>query len=146
MECSLPLNAPYAKELTVALNMTRVASKLSLLASPGGSVAKDDLSPVTVVDIAIQALLTCTLRQAFPSDVFIGEESSQQLREDQSLKDQVWKFMNEMKTRCESLAGGSAMSFPRDPEEMFRLLDLGGVWQWYRRGREEAQGVGYGSY
>ncbi len=43
---------------------------------------KDDLSPVTVADFAIQALLTATIHAAYPEDKFVGgEESAAGLRE-----------------------------------------------------------------
>lgn len=40
------------------------------------TVEKNDKSPVTVGDLAIQALVSCRLAQFFPSDQLVGEESS----------------------------------------------------------------------
>jgi 3'(2'), 5'-bisphosphate nucleotidase len=127
MDPPLPPDTPYHRELSIAHGLTRLASKLSIHPVPLSSMAKDDLSPVTVVDIAIQAFLTCSLRREFPSDAFVGEESAQQLREDRALLDSVWGFVKEMELRCGGLVGGEAACFPRDEEEVCELLDLGGL-------------------
>jgi 3'(2'), 5'-bisphosphate nucleotidase len=43
-------------------------------------VAKSDLSPVTVGDYAVQAIVVRALEEAFPADVLVGEESAKDLR------------------------------------------------------------------
>ena len=48
-----------------------------------GAVSKDDKSPVTIADFAVQALVIYYLSEAFPSDRFIAEESSELIRGDQ---------------------------------------------------------------
>lgn len=48
-----------------------------------GVVSKDDKSPVTIADFAVQALVIYYLSEAFPSDRFIAEESSELIRGDQ---------------------------------------------------------------
>lgn len=48
-----------------------------------GAVSKDDKSPVTIADFAVQALVVYYLSEAFPSDKFIAEETSELIREDQ---------------------------------------------------------------
>lgn len=53
------------------------------------SIAKDDASPVTVADFAIQALVVSRLHDAFPHDRFIAEESSHELRNDNALLESV---------------------------------------------------------
>src|SRR5690606_38862657 len=40
-------------------------------------LAKDDASPVTVADFAVQALVIDHLRTCFPNDKFVAEESSE---------------------------------------------------------------------
>jgi 3'(2'), 5'-bisphosphate nucleotidase len=47
-----------------------------------GAVSKDDKSPVTIADFAVQALVIYYLSEAFPSDRFIAEESSELIRGD----------------------------------------------------------------
>jgi len=83
------MDSPYQRELGIAINAVRLAASISrhVLASTSNltsasnpnSIQKDDLSPVTVADFAIQAVLTLMLRTAFPADDFIGEESADDL-------------------------------------------------------------------
>ena len=42
---------------------------------------KDDASPLTVADLAVQALVLHQLRQQYPEDGCIAEEDSSQLRQ-----------------------------------------------------------------
>ncbi|KAK0614853.1 hypothetical protein B0T17DRAFT_498372 [Bombardia bombarda] len=82
----------YTAELWAAITAIQRAAKISrhvLLATDKGQIQKDDLSPVTVADFAIQALLTRHLRYAFPEDGFIAEESADQLRDDVNLRQHV---------------------------------------------------------
>ncbi len=44
-------------------------------------LTKSDLSPVTVADFAIQALVACRLRSVFPDAALVAEESAAPLRE-----------------------------------------------------------------
>ncbi|KAJ8599806.1 hypothetical protein CTAYLR_003997 [Chrysophaeum taylorii] len=46
-----------------------------------GSMTKPDASPVTVADFAAQAIVLQALRDQFPKDVFIAEETSEALEE-----------------------------------------------------------------
>jgi HAL2 family 3'(2'),5'-bisphosphate nucleotidase len=46
----------------------------------GGRWDKDDKSPVTEADLAIQACVSIGLREAFPADPLMGEETSDELR------------------------------------------------------------------
>ena len=46
-----------------------------------GTLSKEDSSPVTIADFAVQALVIYCLSESFPSDRFIAEESSELLRE-----------------------------------------------------------------
>lgn len=43
-------------------------------------ITKDDLSPVTVADFAVQAVVAKALREAFPNDHLVGEEDADALR------------------------------------------------------------------
>ncbi|KAH6611751.1 hypothetical protein B0J18DRAFT_82455 [Chaetomium sp. MPI-SDFR-AT-0129] len=102
------MDSPYHRELQAAIAVAEKAARISrdVLAAASqaagarevpsdaalkvegeGSfgLVKDDLSPVTVADFAIQALLTRTLHNAFPDDGFVGEESADELRENPKL-------------------------------------------------------------
>jgi 3'(2'), 5'-bisphosphate nucleotidase len=46
------------------------------------ALTKDDKSPVTVADFAVQALIGCMLGQSFPNATLVAEEGSAALRED----------------------------------------------------------------
>eukprot|EP00808_Paulinella_micropora_P021710 g55623.t1 len=50
---------------------------------------KQDTSPVTVADLAVQAAVVLELRAAFPGCAVVGEESSSELREDIELRKRV---------------------------------------------------------
>lgn len=147
------MDSPYAKELKVAIAAVQAASTLSALvlsqaqaqaaqdAKDGpsqqelGTVSKDDLSPVTIADFAIQALLTSTLHAAFPDDKFVGEESADALRANPALLERVWQALQAI--RVESSSGGgsttttttaaaaavSNVTFPDTPERMCELID-----------------------
>ncbi|KAL2128492.1 hypothetical protein VTI74DRAFT_7595 [Chaetomium olivicolor] len=91
------MESPYRHELEVAIAAAETAARISreaLAAADADADAdttsafdlvKDDLSPVTVADFAIQALLARTLGEAFPQDGFIGEESADELRQNPKL-------------------------------------------------------------
>lgn len=106
--CSLKptMDSPYRRELEVAIGAVQTAAHISRVAlltarthgendddttagSSSFDIVKDDLSPVTVADFAIQAVLTRLLSQAFPSDGFVGEESADELRQDAKLLSRV---------------------------------------------------------
>ncbi|MFZ0427932.1 MAG: 3'(2'),5'-bisphosphate nucleotidase [Acidobacteriota bacterium] len=44
------------------------------------AIEKEDRSPVTIADFAIQALIGCRLEKAFPGEMLVGEESAELLR------------------------------------------------------------------
>ncbi|KAH9900454.1 carbohydrate phosphatase [Xylariomycetidae sp. FL2044] len=116
------MDSPYSKELQVAIGAIQSAAKLSqsvISAEDKGVVEKDDLSPVTVADFAIQALLTATVHHAFPDDKFVGEESAAELRSNQVLLDRVWGLLQRLKddeTR-------SLCTLPQSPEQMCDMID-----------------------
>ena len=49
----------------------------------GGTLSKDDQSPVTVADFAAQAMIGKRLAESFPQMGFVGEESADTLRTDE---------------------------------------------------------------
>lgn len=81
---TLNLDAP---ETRLALKAVRRAADLAgqvqkelVLASSTATITKDDLSPVTVADYAVQALVAHQLLQAFPNDDLVAEEGTASLR------------------------------------------------------------------
>lgn len=134
------MDSPYTKELKLAIAAVQAASTLSALVlsqaqaqaaqdaqgdRPSqqelGTVSKDDLSPVTIADFAIQALLTSTLHAALPDDKFVGEESADALRANPALLERVWQALQAI--RVDSTAVPSNVTFPDSPERMCELID-----------------------
>ena len=116
------MESPYRRELEVALGAVQMAAQISCMAlstaqidhSAGSfDVVKDDLSPVTVADFAIQALLTRTLHDVFPNDGFVGEESSDELKQNPKLLSRVFAIV----AQC---AGDSLF---RDADDLCDVID-----------------------
>lgn len=116
------MDSPYSKELQTAVNVIQQAAKLSqsvISAEDKGVVEKDDLSPVTIADFAIQALLTASIHYVFPEDKFVGEESATELRENADLLDRVWGLLQSLQdAQTESLC-----RLPTTPEQMCDMID-----------------------
>lgn len=77
------MSQPYAKELEVALEAVRSASRVcqSVQAKISPDVLeKRDKSPVTIADFGSQAVVCRALGSAFPHDPIIAEEDSSELR------------------------------------------------------------------
>lgn len=153
------MDSPYSKELKVVIGAVQSAAALSahILASAqqhdaGGSasspsredmgvVAKDDLSPVTVADFAIQALLTCTIHHAFPEDKFVGEESADALRASPALLARVWDALQHTKQERSQSGDGddddedAAVKFPETRDQMCEMIDWCGAGHPGRGGR-----------
>ncbi|KAI0115428.1 carbohydrate phosphatase [Daldinia grandis] len=116
------MDSPYSKELTVAIAAIQSAAKLSqavISVEDKGVIEKDDLSPVTVADFAIQALLTATIHHAFPEDRFVGEESAADLRANPVLLGQVWRLLR----RLEDDQAKSLCKLPEDADQMCEMID-----------------------
>lgn len=109
------MDSPYHPELLAAISAVQRAAKLSqsLISSRDkGTIQKDDLSPVTVGDFAIQALLTAALHKAFPDDGFVGEEDAAELRSNPQLGNRVWTAVNDF-----------AEVVLESKERMFEMID-----------------------
>lgn len=124
------MDSPYTRELQIALPTLQQASLLAhsiIAAKDKGVIEKTDaealLSPVTVADFAVQALLSCTFRSHFPSDGLVGEESADQLREDGVLLERVWGLLEEVRAR---IGGEGLVRVPKDKEEVCGLMDACG--------------------
>ncbi|KAI0602950.1 hypothetical protein F4775DRAFT_598125 [Biscogniauxia sp. FL1348] len=117
------MDSPYAREIRVAIGAIQAAARISqsvLAADDKGVVEKDDLSPVTVADFAIQALLTSTMHAAFPGDQFVGEESAGSLRANPALLERVWGLLQQH-------ASSSSCQVPASPEQMCEMIDWCGT-------------------
>lgn len=113
------MDSPYRSELLAAISAVQAAARLSqslISARDKGTIQKDDLSPVTVADFSIQALLTAALHSAFPDDGFVGEESADELRTDSVLCNRVWNAVNEF-----------AAVVPESREAMCDMIDWCGL-------------------
>jgi len=79
-----------------------------------GTLTKDDKSPVTVADFAVQALVARRLAQGMPGAVLIGEEQAGalQMEEGVAALDQVTAFVRTAVADC-------------TPEEVCGLIDRG---------------------
>ncbi|KAH6623170.1 hypothetical protein F5144DRAFT_582551 [Chaetomium tenue] len=97
------------------------------------SLAKPDTSPVTIADLAAQALLVSAVHTAFPHDLVLGEEDASALRADPDLAAQVWELV--ATTRLEDDACEALLGRPSGVEEMMALIELGA-------GGEAARGGG----
>jgi 3'(2'), 5'-bisphosphate nucleotidase len=129
------MDSPYRRELQVAIGAVQAAAKLSqrvIASHDKGVVQKSDFSPVTIADFAIQALLTATIKAAFPDDAFVGEEDAASLRADLILLEHVYEQLHweddEDEGEGEDMAdGGSDQSkvvvVPTSRETMCRLID-----------------------
>ena len=78
---------PYEKEKEISIGAALAASELcELVRREMGSEAieKNDGTPVTVADFAVQAVICRAIAEAFPADPIVGEESSTLLRESEA--------------------------------------------------------------
>jgi 3'(2'), 5'-bisphosphate nucleotidase len=120
------MDSPFARELQTAIAAIQLSASLSqtvLSAEDKGVIEKDDLSPVTVADFAIQALLTCTIHKAFPHDAFVGEEQAGELRSNPVLLERVWGLLQ----RADSGYADVHCSVPATREEMCDMIDWSGL-------------------
>lgn len=144
----------YNSELSLALHTIHTASLLTkrVLHSLQNNVAaetKADDSPVTIADFAAQALIISALHAVYPSDTFLGEESADQLRQNEHLAERVWALVQHAKELVNVGPAGVAASsdvqhvqedgrevaaaaaargeltFPASKNEMLDVIDLG---------------------
>jgi 3'(2'), 5'-bisphosphate nucleotidase len=104
-------------EARFAINTVREASLLARRIQQemvGSGLTKDDRSPVTVADFAIQALVARRLAERLPGSVLIGEEQADALRLGEGIEtlDQVTRFVRTAVPNA-------------TPEEVCGLIDRG---------------------
>lgn len=85
--------------MTVALMSVLAACRVTRHVQPSSSksietISKQDASPVTVGDFASQAVALKILHNQFPYDMYIAEEGSDALQNDEELLDKVWGAVN----------------------------------------------------
>ncbi|KAF4119561.1 3'(2'), 5'-bisphosphate nucleotidase [Geosmithia morbida] len=123
--------SPYQRELDVAMAAVRVAARMSehvIGNKDKGVIQKDDLSPVTVADFAIQAFLASTIKTAFPGDRVVGEEDASQMRTDLLLLEGVYSILRWAAGHGDSDEATAAReAFPGDcriPEGRENICDI----------------------
>ena len=117
------MDGQYQRELKIAFGALQNAARLSqsiVQSQDKGVIEKEDLSPVTVADFAIQALLTATFKNAFPHDNFVGEEDASAMRDNPTLLDTVWELLSRVANDEESAL---LCKVPSTKEEMCDLVD-----------------------
>ncbi|PNY28361.1 3'(2'),5'-bisphosphate nucleotidase [Tolypocladium capitatum] len=117
------MDSPYSRELTMAFSALQKAAQLSqsiISSQDKGAIEKADLSPVTVADFAVQALLIATFKDAFPGDSFVGEEDASDLRENEVLLERVWELL-------QRVGGDEDTALPATRELMCHLIDQAGA-------------------
>ena len=124
-------SSEFEHELNVACTAVQLCSILTKrlqkqTISPGGSISKKDLSPVTIGDYASQALLSSSIRTQPGSthDEFLAEESADELRKNPLLLDKVWELVEEMRPVFAN--AHPALVAPSSRDEVLDLIDMGG--------------------
>src|SRR5215475_424691 len=108
------LNSPEAQFAIEAVREASLLARRIQREMVSGSLTKDDRSPVTVADFAVQALIARRLAERFPTATLIGEEQSDALRLEEGIEtlDQITKFV---RTAIPDVT----------PEEVCGLIDRG---------------------
>ncbi|UKZ89637.1 uncharacterized protein TrAFT101_004680 [Trichoderma asperellum] len=117
----------FVREVETAIGALIQASKLSQLivsSTDKGTITKDDLSPVTIADFAVQALLISSFKEAFPNDTFVGEEDAADLRANDALMSRVWGLLNTIAQ--DELTQQGACKLPQSKAHMCDLIDQAG--------------------
>lgn len=120
-------NMSYQKELQVAelaVQRATILTKRVFHEKAKGTLSKDDKSPVTIGDFGAQALIIQAIRKNFPHDEIVAEEEASSLRENESLRSQIWSLVKEARLddeEAESVLGGAVAS----EEDMLEAIDAG---------------------
>lgn len=89
----------YPKELAFGREIVARAMTLCLKVQqrwrPEDGIIKEDRTPVTVADFAVQALIHLAIRREFPDAALVSEESADALRKDPSLRETVVTLVRE---------------------------------------------------
>jgi len=90
------------------------------------ALTKDDKSPVTVADYAVQAVVGSLIERAFPADPLVGEEDASDLRQD-SAKDTLDGVVNFVSRAVSYATAGTVIEYVDrgggEPAQRFWTLD-----------------------
>ncbi|KAK0651066.1 hypothetical protein B0T16DRAFT_403108 [Cercophora newfieldiana] len=126
---------PFGEELGVISQVLMVAADISryvlrIVKNPNSAksevdfaVLKDDATSVTIADLAIQAVILSVIRNCFPDQHIIAEESADQLRADPKLLSTVQDIAITCAQR-NPWTWGNGAALLRDPRYLMDLLDL----------------------
>src|SRR6185503_15147997 len=89
------LDSPEAQFAIEAVREAALLARRIQREMVSGALTKDDRSPVTVADFAVQALVSRRLAENFPAAALIGEEQSDSLRLEEGIPilDQITTFV-----------------------------------------------------
>src|SRR3954470_3690266 len=89
------LNSPEAQFAIAAVREAALLARRIQREMVSGSLMKDDRSPVTVADFAVQALISRRVSENFPRAALVGEEQSDALRLEEGIAilDQITSFV-----------------------------------------------------
>jgi len=109
------LDTPEAQFAIAAVREASVLARRIQREMVTGALTKDDRSPVTVADFAVQALVSRRLAETLPGAALIGEENAEALRLEEGVAtlDQITEFVRSVITDA-------------TPEEVCTLIDRGG--------------------
>jgi 3'(2'), 5'-bisphosphate nucleotidase len=116
----------YAKELEVAqlaVSRASILTKKVFHEKVKGTISKSDNSPVTVADYGAQALIISAILKNFPNDRVVGEEDAAALRENPSLKEEVWKLVSATHLNNETAEG--TLGTLQSADEALEAIDNG---------------------
>jgi 3'(2'), 5'-bisphosphate nucleotidase len=108
------LNSPEAQFAIEAVREASILARRIQRDMVTNALTKDDRSPVTVADFAVQALIARRLAEQLPGSTLIGEENAESLRLEEGVAtlDQITEFVR------------SAVA-DATPEEVCNLIDRG---------------------
>ncbi|KAI5456613.1 hypothetical protein BGZ63DRAFT_366755 [Mariannaea sp. PMI_226] len=119
------MDSQYSREISVAIGALQHAAQVSqsiISQKDKGVIEKEDLSPVTVADFAVQALLAATIKDAFPQDRIVGEEDAGDLRKNPVLLERVWELLTRVGL-SENDTGSARCKLPTSRDHMCQLID-----------------------
>jgi HAL2 family 3'(2'),5'-bisphosphate nucleotidase len=108
------LDSPEAQFAVVAVREAALLARRIQREMVSGSLTKDDRSPVTVADFAVQALIARRLAENFPTAALVGEEQADALRLEEGIA-----ILDQITTFVRTVIPGAT------PEEVCGLIDRG---------------------
>jgi 3'(2'), 5'-bisphosphate nucleotidase len=91
---------PFRNELDTALNAVITAMRICMCVEKNlqsiSAIEKEDHSPVTIADFANQAIINMLIKEMFPSDVIVAEESAENLRDNLEIISRILELLEEV--------------------------------------------------